>query len=94
MRGDSLLDHCHTGWSGSALITLAPGKPRLRLSGSPALKWLHLYSPPDQDFFCIEPVTHRPDALNAPDPQAEGVRVLQPGETLEAVLTLDIVDTP
>ncbi len=90
VRGDELIDHCHTNWSGEARIDYGAGRPGLRLSASPELAHLHVYAPPGEDFFCVEPVSHPPNALNRADPQAEGVRVLQPGESLRGWVRLDI----
>jgi aldose 1-epimerase len=93
-RGDALaraelIDHCHTGWSGAAEIVLPEERLRLALSATAALRWLHIYSPPDKDFFCVEPVSHMPDAVNRPEPPAiTGLRLLAPGEQLEARVTL------
>ena len=39
--------------------------------------WLHVFRPPAGDFFCLEPVSHMPDAINRP----EGMAMLAPGAT-------------
>jgi galactose mutarotase-like enzyme len=39
-----------------------------------------LYRPPDQAFFCLEPVTHPIDCFHLPD--RPGLRVLRTGESL------------
>lgn len=89
-----LIDHCHTGWDGVARILLPEERLRLTLTASRELKWLHIYSPPDQDFFCIEPVSHMPDAVNRAAPAAlTGHRLLAPGERLEAAVTLGIANS-
>jgi len=75
-----LIDNCHTGWTGEASVEL--GVTHLRLAASPELAFLQVYTPPGEAWFCVEPVSHRPDALNAADPLGEGVRVLAPGVTL------------
>lgn len=90
-RSDVLLDHCHTGWSGDARIDLGPGKPALRLTASRALRWLHIYAPPEQGFFCVEPVSHAPNALNMTDSHSHGVWALGPGETAVAWMRLDVL---
>ena len=90
VRSDVLLDHCHTGWSREALIWLAPGKPALRLTASKALRWLHVYAPPGEDFFCVEPVSHAPNAVNMANPEAHGVWSLGPNQTAVAWMRLDI----
>jgi aldose 1-epimerase len=98
-RGDflaqpQLIDHCHTGWDGIARIVLPEERLRLTLSASPKLKWLHIYSPPDLDFFCIEPVSHMPDAVNRLEsPALTGHRLLAPGERFEASVTLGVVNS-
>lgn len=91
VRSDVLLDHCHTGWSREAAIDLGPGKPTLRLTASKSLRWLHVYAPPGESFFCIEPVSHAPNALNIEDPHDHGVWSLGPGQTAVAWMRLDLV---
>jgi aldose 1-epimerase len=56
-----LVDHCYTGWPGTARITRVEGDIVLEADGAAAL---HVYVPPGQDFFCAEPVTAMPDAVN------------------------------
>lgn len=91
VRGEHLVDHCHTGWSGPARIDLGPGRPSLELSASPSLGWLHVFAPPGEAFFCVEPVSHAPNALNMSDPVANGVSVLEPGQSLSAGVRLKIM---
>ncbi len=80
---DSLIDHAFAGWDGSAEIVRADIDCRIHLSASPELANLHLYMPPGADFFCAEPVSHMPDALNRSDAkEGERIHVLQPGERL------------
>lgn len=91
VRGRELIDHCHTGWTGEARIELGPDRPVLRLAASPEFSDLHIYAPPAEDFFCVEPVSHAPNALNAADPVAQGMRVLAPGESLRGWMRLEVV---
>jgi aldose 1-epimerase len=50
---------------------------------------LQVYTPPDQDFFCVEPVSHVPNALNLPNPSLEqAMHVVQPGATLSGSITI------
>lgn len=90
VRGHGPIDHCHTGWTGTACIDLGPNRPSVRLSASPELGWLHVFAPPGEPYFCVEPVSHAPNALNMADPEAQGVRRLAPAETLRAWMRLDI----
>ena len=98
-RGDEvarqeLVDHCHTGWPGVAEILLPEAGLLLALTASRALRWLHLYSPPGKDFFCVEPVSQMPNAVNRSAPPAvTGQKLLGPGERLEARVMLSVVDS-
>jgi Galactose mutarotase and related enzymes len=69
-RGD-LIDHCYTGWNGTLRIARSDGDILLESEDAP---WLHLYLPPGKDFFCAEPQTTMPDAVNIapPAPLASG----------------------
>lgn len=81
------LDNCFTGWDGTAVI--AAGAASLRIAASAAFGNLQVFTPVWGDFFCVEPVTHVPDALNRPDlPAAQAMRVLAPGETLSGTIAL------
>src|SRR5262249_9678296 len=84
------IDHCFTGWTGSARCTLREGVA-IALTASADLSWLHVYSPADQAIFCLEPSSHRPAALNAADPVGLGVRILAPGETMRAWAAIDLL---
>jgi aldose 1-epimerase len=58
----------------------------LEMTPDPALRHTVVYTPKDAGFFCVEPVTHRTDALNAegtPD-----MRWLSKGEKFSAGVTL------
>lgn len=77
----SRLDNCFTGWSGSADILAGPAS--LRMEASEAFRNVQVFTPIWADFFCVEPVSHVPDALNRPDLSADqAMDVLAPGETL------------
>jgi len=96
-RGDELtrpelIDHCHTGWPGVAEIVLPGEGLRLALTASRALRWLHIYSPPGKDFFCVEPVSHMPNAVNRSAPPAiTGQKLLAPGERFDARVSLSVI---
>lgn len=57
----TLIDHCFTGWNGTATIADARGTISVRGFGGPHC---HIYAPPSAEELCIEPVSHTPDALN------------------------------
>ena len=84
-----LIDNCYTQWWGPAEMRLSGRGLGVQLTASRNLDRLHVYSPPGEDFFCVEPVSHRPDALNASDPVGEGVFPLPPGERLQASMRIE-----
>jgi aldose 1-epimerase len=79
--GSVVLDNCFTGWTRRAQIRgLAGG---VTITADDAFRHLQVFTPPGRDFFCVEAVSHVPNALDRPDlPPAQAMRVLQPGETL------------
>jgi aldose 1-epimerase len=83
----SRLDNCFTGWNGSADI--AAGAASLRIEASEVFRQLQVFTPKWGDFFCVEPVSHVPDAVNRPGlPAEQAMHVLQPGETLSGTINL------
>ena len=83
----SRLDNCFTGWDGSADILA--GSAGLRIEASAAFRHLQVFTPDWADFFCVEPVSHIPDAINRPDlPVDQSMHVLRPNETLAGTLRL------
>jgi aldose 1-epimerase len=74
--GSVALDNCYNGWDGVAHIGLR--STQITIEASAAFSHLQVYTPAGQDFFCVEPVTHRPNAINA----ARGMTILAPGQTL------------
>jgi aldose 1-epimerase len=79
-------DHAFEGWKGPARIRDEKFSLQLRSS----LPYLVVYTPQDKDYFCVEPVSHVGNAIHMADPAAHGLRTLQPGESFEASMTLDI----
>lgn len=80
------LDHCFDGWSGTAWVSDARQRLRLRAS----TRRLVVYTPPDQPFFCVEPVSHVNNAVQSADPLAQGLVDLAPGQTLGAWMELHL----
>ncbi len=68
-----LVDNSFTDWSGSATIVDASGTIWVRGFGTPIC---HVFSPPNGDELCLEPVSHPPDAFNR-SPQS--IAVVPPG---------------
>lgn len=79
---DVEVDHCFSGSEGRFAIGWE-GRPfavRMEAEGAPHAI---VYAPRGEDFFCAEPVSHVPDALNRPEgPDVTGLRALAPGESM------------
>jgi aldose 1-epimerase len=79
-------DNCFDGWKGPARIR--DEKFSLQLSSS--LDRLVVFTPQDREYFCVEPVSHVPNAIHMADPAAHGLRTVAPGEALEASMNLEV----
>lgn len=65
----------------------------LRILTDDTLRFLVVYTPPGEDYFCAEPVSHVPDMVNLPSPPREtGLRALAPGETLSGRIRMDLIE--
>lgn len=96
-RGQSLagvsIDNCFTGWTGPARIAWRDRSFGVEISASPELAFAVLYVSQEQGCFCFEPVSHMNDALNWSARRKDtGLRVLQPGESWTAAITLRAVE--
>lgn len=74
---DVALDHCFTGWDGVALI--AWPTHTLRIETDPPQRYVQVFTPPGAGFFCVEPQSAAPDAVNR---EGSGVVELGAGATL------------
>jgi aldose 1-epimerase len=84
VAGDTLVDNCYAGWDGTARVTSPGGRVvTMTARGAP---FLHVYRPPGEAFFCLEPVTHMPDALN----RDGGMDVLAPGATMAITMEIGV----
>lgn len=79
------LDHCFTGWDGQAML----GWPThaLIIDADPPTSFLQVYTPKDAGYFCIEPQTAMPDALNRTLGEG-GLQMLAPLQSLTLRLQL------
>lgn len=75
-------DHCYRGWDGEAVIAFPDDGFRVRMRAD-GCGFLQVYAP-DEEFFCVEPQTGGPNALNRG--ADGGMRVLEPGAT--AIMTV------
>jgi aldose 1-epimerase len=76
------LDHCFAEWGKSAVIEW-PGQPyRVNMQGDDNLDFLVVYTPPHEDFFCVEGVENMNNAFNWMSSDAyTGAKILAPGES-------------
>jgi aldose 1-epimerase len=81
VRGDTLVDNAYTGWTGPAVVDRGDGL-RLTVDATGA-DYLHVYRPPGSKDFCLEPVSHMPDAINR-----GGMAVLPAGATAHLSMTI------
>ena len=82
VAGETLIDNAYEGWHGAARIGQAWGGFTMRGEGAGVL---HLFRPSGTDFFCAEPASHLPDAINR-----DGMDALAPGESRTLAMTLNV----
>lgn len=83
-------DHCFDGWDGEALICYPFHSIKLNSSERKAV----VFTPNHGQFFCVEPVSHVNNAINAPEPSAQGLRILQSGQTAQATMSICLEPQP
>ncbi len=66
---------------------------RIKMVSDPVFRKLVVYVPDDEDYYCVEPCTQAPDAVNSKLPNEQtGLRVLTPGESYSATIKLFVDD--
>lgn len=89
--GSVRLDNCFTAWNRRAQIAGIAGG--ITIEAQNAFRHLQVYTPSGEDYFCVEPVSHVPDAINRPAlPTDQGMHVLEPGEILSGSVTIALPD--
>ena len=85
---ESALDNAFTGWRGQATIVWPERGARLSIDTDPPLRFLVVYSPAGEEYFCVEPVTHCTDAFNlaAQGRRDTGMLTLHPGARLPVTI--------
>jgi aldose 1-epimerase len=82
-----MLDNCFTGWDGVARL------PGARIEAEAVFANLQVFTPAGANFFCVEPVSHVPDAINRPDlPPGQAMAMLAEGQTLGGQMTFVLAD--
>jgi len=85
------LDNGYTGWQREAVITWPERNAGLKMTATAPLNSLVVFTPPDEGFFCVEPVSNCTDAFNlaAAGDTDTGLHVITPGETLSVTMNLE-----
>ena len=79
------LDNLFCGWNREALISWPEWHAALKITADAPLDYLVIFTPPEENFFCVEPVSHVTDAFNLLENEsaAHGAKILLPDEVLE-----------
>ncbi|MDJ0920725.1 MAG: aldose 1-epimerase [Henriciella sp.] len=89
---DLTLDHAFN--LGDRQVQMRWPTHALTLQSDPVFSHLVVYSPPGEAFFCVEPLSHTPNAVNMARPAEEtGLRVLRPGQNLNGTVRLVLSKT-
>ena len=82
---NNLLDNVFTGWDRKLKISWPEWKVNLFLETKPPLDYLVIYSPNEENYFCVEPVSNVTDGFNmmAKNIEGHGTKILNPGKTIE-----------
>lgn len=82
------MDNTFTGWGHRVDIEWPEWGARLSMEAPPPLDFLVVFTPPGEDFFCVEPVSNLTDAFNlsAAGRDDTGITILGPDETLTGIV--------
>ena len=83
------LDHCFDGWDGRATIRWPAAGLALTLEAE-GCGFLQVYSPPGEPFFCVEPMTARPDAFNPNTSDLSPIDLIEPGGRRQISMRLEL----
>jgi len=85
------VDNTFTGWEGRARIEQPELGLEITLKASANCGFFHIFIPEGTDYFCAEPTTAMPNAVNRLESPGEtGLSVLQPGETVAMEMVLGV----
>lgn len=64
----------------------------VQLKPDPIFSHATVFVPPGKDFFCVEPLTHAPNAINSKLPaDVSGARIIAPGASLSGKIKLSVI---
>lgn len=90
------LDNNFVRFGGEAVIDWPEWNARLRISTDPIYRCLVIYTPPERDFFCVEPATNCIDGFNLSDAGETdtGLIVIEPNDTTAGDTTFTVEHLP
>ncbi|MGJ3265311.1 MAG: aldose 1-epimerase [Salinarimonas sp.] len=89
------LDNAFSGFGGTAALTFPDRRLALTLDADALFTHCVVFVPPGKNFFCVEPVSHMPDAINRmPEVKDHGLRILAPNERLVGSVRLGVERLP
>ncbi|WP_052340888.1 aldose 1-epimerase [Salinarimonas rosea] len=89
------LDNAFSGFGGEAQIVYPDRRLALAVTADALFGHCVVFVPPGKDFFCVEPVSHMPDAINRmPEVKDHGLRILAPNERLVASARIAVERLP
>lgn len=88
------LDHGYAGWDGVAKIRQPDEGLRITVRTNTSPAGAVVYIPPDAPFFCFEPVSQINGAFEMDQTVETGLRALEPGESLEFSVAIDVEMRP
>ena len=78
-------DHCFEGWRGAARVR----DEVMAVSVTSSLPYLVVFTPPERDYFCIEPVSHVSNAIHMADAAAHGLASLGAADSMQAWMKIE-----
>jgi len=86
------LDNVFTGFTGKATISWPEWQVKANVTTSSNCKFMVVYSPEGEDYFCLEPVTHCTDAINMANKGLNntGIHYLNPQETMTVSMQISV----
>lgn len=90
---ESRLERSFEGWTGAARIVWPETRLGVEIQADKQLDRCLIFAPgPSRDFFCVEPMSHSPNALSKVDDDLQGMRVLGPGERLQVSMAITVFE--
>lgn len=85
------LDNAFAAGPAGSRISWADKDQSVKMTACETLRHLVVYTPEGEDFFCVEPVSHSPNAVNSEQSAGvTGLKILEPDETLTGTVLLKV----